>query len=84
MAVRYHPLVREALARHGVRPTTSTRPEIVHEYVNDLYRYELRRLRRRLVRGEVAKRDYASLVVDLRRKYMLVSVPLRQWTVREP
>ncbi|MCY4662148.1 MAG: hypothetical protein OXF93_20455 [Acidobacteria bacterium] len=84
MAVRYHPLVREALARHGVRPTPSTRPEIVHEYVNHLYRYELRRLRRRLVRGEVAKPDYASLVVDLRRKYMLVSVPLRQWTVREP
>ena len=84
MAVRYHPLVREALARHGVRPTTSTRPEIVHDYVNDLYRYELRRLRRRLVRGEVAKSDYANLVVDLRRKYMLVSVPLRQWTVREP
>ena len=81
MAVRYHPLVREALARHGVRPAPSTRPEIVHEYVNDLYRYELRRLRGRLVRGEVAKSDYASLVVELRRKYMLVSVPLRHWTL---
>ena len=81
MAVRYHPLVREALARHGVRPTPSTPPELVHDYVNDLYRYELRRLRRRLVRGDVAKTDYASLVVDLRRKYMLVSVPLRRWTV---
>lgn len=76
--------MQEALARHGVRPTPSTRPEIVHEYVNDLYRYELRRLRRRLVRGEVARPDYAGLVVDLRRKYMLVSVPLRHWTVPEP
>ena len=84
MAVRYHPLVREALARHGALPTPSTRPELVHDYVNDLYRYELRRLRSRLVRGDVAKPDYASLVVELRRKYMLVSVPLRHWTVQEP
>ncbi|MCY4027922.1 MAG: hypothetical protein OXH75_16625 [Acidobacteria bacterium] len=76
--------MQEALARHGVRPTPSTRPEIVHEFVNDLYRYELRRLRGRLVRGEVARSDYAGLVVDLRRKYMLVSVPLRHWTVPEP
>lgn len=76
--------MQEALARHGVRPTPSTRPEIVHEYVNDLYRYELRRLRGRLARGEVVRRDYAGLVVDLRRKYMLVSVPLRHWTVQEP
>ncbi|MCY4074291.1 MAG: hypothetical protein OXH04_02530 [Acidobacteria bacterium] len=76
--------MQEALARHGVRPTPETRPEIVHEFVNDLYRYELRRLRGRLVRGEVARTDYASLVVELRRKYMLVSVPLRHWTVQEP
>ena len=84
MAVRYHPLVHDALARHGVRPTPSTRPELVHDHVNDLYRYELRRLRGRLVRGDVAKPDYASLVVELRRKYLLVSVPLRHWTVQEP
>lgn len=76
--------MQEALARHGVRPAPSTRPEIVHEFVNDLYRYELRRLRGRLVRGEVARPDYAGLVVELRRKYMLVSVPLRHWTVPEP
>ena len=36
------------------------------------------------MRGEVAKPDYASLVVDLRRKYILVSVPLRHWTVQGP
>ena len=84
MAVRYPPLVREALAGHGICPTPSTRPELVHEYVSDLYRYELRRLRARLVRGDVAKRDYANLVVDLRKRYMLVSVPLRRWTLLEP
>lgn len=84
MAVRYHPLVREALERHGVRPTPSTRPELVHDYVNDLYRYELRRLRARLVRGDVARPDYAGLVVELRKKYMLVSVPLRHWTLEDP
>lgn len=84
MTFRYRRQVLDELATHGVRPTPRTRPELVHEYVNDLYRYELRRLRGRLVRGEVAKSDYAGLVVELRRKYMLVSVPLRHWTAQAP
>ena len=37
--------VLERLARHGVRPTSQTSPELVHEFVSDLYRLELRRLR---------------------------------------
>ena len=52
---RYRADVLEQLERHGVRPTSSTRPELVHEFVSDLYRYELRRLRGRLVRGEIPK-----------------------------
>ena len=77
---RYRPQVLEALAAHGVRPTPSTRPELVHEFVSDLYRFELRRLRARQVRGEIPRQEYSRHVVALRRRYLLVSVPLRHWT----
>ncbi|MCY4633203.1 MAG: hypothetical protein OXG04_01625 [Acidobacteria bacterium] len=77
---RYRPQVLEALAAHGVRPTPSTRPELVHEFVSDLYRFELRRLRARQVRGEIPRQEYSNHVVALRRRYLLVSVPLRHWT----
>jgi len=71
--------VLEQLARHGVQPTSSTRPELVHEFVNDLYRYELRRLRDRLVRQEIPKAGYFERVVALRRQYRLVSLKPHQW-----
>ena len=77
---RYRPQVLEALAAHGVRPTPATRPELVHEFVSDLYRFELRRLRARQVRGEIPRQEYSRHVVALRRRYLLVSVPLRHWT----
>lgn len=80
MPYRYRPQVLEALASHGVRPTPSTRPELVHEFVSDLYRFELRRLRARQVRGEIPRLEYSRHVVALRRRYLLVSVPLRHWT----
>ena len=77
---RYRPQVLEALTAHGVRPTPATRPELVHEFVSDLYRFELRRLRARQVRGEIPRQEYSRHVVALRRRYLLVSVPLRHWT----
>ena len=83
VAYRYRPEVLEALAAHGVRPTPATRPELVHEFVNDLYRFELRRLRARQVSGEIPRHEYSRHVVALRRQYLLVSVPLRRWT-RDP
>ena len=81
MAHDYRPVVLQALAGHGVRPLPATRPALVHEFVNDLYRYELRRLRDRQVRGDVPKNDYSTRVVELRKRYMLVSVPLHHWTL---
>ena len=76
---RYRADVLEQLWRHGVQPTPSTRPELVHDFVNDLYRYELRRLRDRLVRREIPKTGYFERVVELRRKYPLVSLRPSQW-----
>src|SRR5207249_7132825 len=55
MTYRYKPEVLEQLSRHGAQPTPATPPQLVHDFVNDLYRYELRRLRDRLVRREVPK-----------------------------
>jgi hypothetical protein len=50
--------VLEQLSRHGIQPSPSTRPEVVHVFVSDLYRFELRRLRDRLVRKEIPKTGY--------------------------
>jgi len=77
----YRADVLEQLERHGVRPTTSTRPELVHEFVSDLYRFELRRLRDRLVRQEIPKVGYFDRVVALRRQYPLVSLKPQDWLV---
>jgi hypothetical protein len=71
--------VIEQLWLHGVHPTPQTRPELVHEFVNDLYRFELRRLRDRLVRKEIPKVGYYDRVIELRRKYPLVSLKPAQW-----
>lgn len=80
MAYRYTPEVLEQLAAHGIRPTPETPPDTVHEFLNDLYRYELRRLRDRLLRREIAKPDYHDRVVEVRRRYPLLSMKLWEWT----
>jgi len=46
----------------------------VREYVNDLYRYEIRRLRDRLLRGEFPKNTYLDRVVSLRNKYSVLAL----------
>ena len=79
MTYRYRQDVLDFLWRHGVQPTPATRPELVHEYVGDLYRFEIRRLRNRLVRKEIPKDGYADRVVELRRKYPLISLKPSQW-----
>ena len=76
---RYRSWVLEALASHGARPAPSTPPERLHDFVNDLYRYELRRLRRALVSGAIPKTGYYDRVVELRRKYPLVSFKPHLW-----
>ena len=41
----YREDVLRALLAHGVRPTATTSPELARDYVRDLYKYEIRRLR---------------------------------------
>ena len=79
VAHRYKREVLDQLAVHGVRPTLVTPPDLVHEFLHDLYRYELRRLRNRLLRREIAKSDYYNRVVEVRRRYPLLSLKTWQW-----
>ncbi len=75
----YQDAVIDQLWQHGIHPTPATPPELVREFLNDLYRYELRRLRDRLVRGEFPKVGYYDRVVALRLKYPLLSVKPQLW-----
>ena len=79
MEHRYKKEVLDQLAGHGVAPTRATPPDLVHEFLNDLYRYELRRLRDRLLRREIAKSDYYDRVVEVRCRYPLLSLKVWQW-----
>ena len=78
---RYRPDILDALWRHGVQPTPRTDPELVRAYVRDLYRYEIRNLRERYVRGEFLKQEYWDRVDALRRAYPVLALPARLWVV---
>ena len=80
MAYTYHPKILEELGRFGLRPVPDTPPPLVKEFVNDLYRHELRNLRAQLRSSEIPKTGYSDRVVALRKKYFLLSIRLELWT----
>jgi hypothetical protein len=71
--------VLRELERHGVRPRSHTRPELVRDYVRDLYKYEIRQLRTRMLREEFPRIEYASRVDALRRQYPVLALLPRQF-----
>ena len=75
---RYRPDVLRDLERHGVRPTPHTPPQRVRDYVRDLYKYEIRRLRERYLRKEFSKADYWQRVDALRRQYPVLALLPRE------
>jgi hypothetical protein len=77
----YRAEVLDELRRHGVRPTDRTPPERVHEFVSDLYRFELRRLRDRLLGKEFPKPEYYGRVLELRKRYPLISLRPEEWLI---
>lgn len=79
MTYTYHPEILEALWSHGIQPKATTPPQLVHDFVNDLYRYELRRLRDRLVRREIEKAGYFDRVVEVRGRYRVLALKAWQW-----
>lgn len=80
MVYEYRKEILNELIKHGVCPKPTTPPDLIMSHLNDLYRYEIRRLRKRLVRREFPKGEYADRVVALRKRYPLVSIPTNHWT----
>lgn len=62
-----------------MRPLPHTPPERVREYVRDLYKFEIRRLRERMLRREFPKSEYAGRVDELRRAYPVLSLQPAQF-----
>ena len=78
--------LRATLADFGLMPTPDTPPALVREALDELYKYELRRLRHGLRIGNVERPDYFGRVVGLRKKYWALTLPLAAWEklCREP
>ena len=77
--IRYRAEVLAQLLVHGVRPTERTDPQLVRDYVRDLYKYEIRSLRERYLRKEFPKIEYAGRVDDLRRRYPVLALLPREF-----
>jgi hypothetical protein len=77
--VRYRADVLAQLLVYGVRPTEHTRPELVRDFVRDLYKYEIRCLRERYLRRDFPKIEYAGKVDALRRRYPVLALLPREF-----
>ena len=75
------PEVLEELAKHGLAPKPDTSPARLREQINDLYRFEIRSLRDRCRAGEFTTRELPARVVELRKRYLLLSIPTDRWLV---
>jgi hypothetical protein len=75
----YRADVLQHLQQHGVCPTSHTPPQLVRDYVRDLYKYEIRRLRDRMLANHFPRGEYAERVEQLRRRYTVLSLLPRQF-----
>lgn len=75
------PEILEALAEHGLRPKPGTPASLLRAQINGLYRIEIRALRDRCRAGEFPMTELAPRVVELRKRYVLLSIPADRWTV---
>ncbi|MBI3653278.1 MAG: hypothetical protein HY231_19795 [Acidobacteria bacterium] len=80
MSYQYRQSVVQELMQHGIKPDDHTPPELAHDFVNDLYRYEIRALRQQLLDGAFPKTEYAPRVLALRQRYPILGLHLRFWT----
>ena len=76
---RYREDVLAECRRYGVFPTEHTPPELPRGFISELYKFELRKLRERYVKGEFAKREYHKFVIEIRDKYPVLALPPRLW-----
>ena len=69
----------DAIARFGLVPTPGTPPRLVRDQLSDQYRFEIRRLKGRLLAGDFPKVEYVDRVIGLRKKYWPLSLTPEQW-----
>jgi hypothetical protein len=77
---RYRPEVIDELYRHGLAPRPDTVPARLRAQINDLYRLEIRALRDRCRAGEFRTDELPLKVIELRKRYVLLSIPMERWT----
>ena len=75
----YPPELLDALMAFGLKPSETTPPTVVRAALNDLYRFEIRRLRQHLLDGKVQKARYVDEVIGLRKRYWPLSLQQGQW-----
>jgi hypothetical protein len=80
----YREPVLDELARHGLCPRPTTPPDRLREAVSDLYRCEIRVAKADLLAGRIERANYARHIVELRRRYWLLSIPTALWTDPPP
>lgn len=80
MTFKYRESVLHELARHGIAPRRDTPPELIRDFINDLYVYEIRALKAKLKAGRFPRSKYAGRVAELRQRYPLLALPVNHWT----
>lgn len=83
MPFKYRMWVLEQLARHGLIPTQETPPDLAQQFVNDLYLYEIRALRKQMRAGLIPKTEYAERAGELKKRYPVLGLPVGLWTEPE-
>ncbi len=83
MAMKYRQEILSEFTRHGILPDDETSVELIRDYINELYLYEIRKLRSRLLAGEFPKKAYAGRVLALRQRYPILSIPVQFWISSE-
>ncbi len=71
---RYRADVLRELLRHGIAPKSTTPPEVAREYVRELYKYEIRKLRGQMIKRAFPRSEYAARVEALRLRYPVLSL----------
>lgn len=69
----------QALPAFGLKPVPTTPPLLVRGALNELYRFEIRRLRQRLLDGHVERANYVEEVIILRKKYWPLALQPMHW-----
>jgi hypothetical protein len=76
---KYRDDVLAECRKYGVFPTEHTPPELARGFLNELYKFELRKLRARYMRKEFLKQEYHRHVIVIRDKYPVLALTPSQW-----